>query len=101
MPQTRLDATTSAGYSDSFVAKQAYASLPAHFTCPGLAGAETGTLQKQNGDESWSDYYVDGVLQQITVDNSGVVAYAPGVYRVHKSATSAAVPVEVSSEGNP
>lgn len=99
MPKTLLAATTSATESNEFEA--VYNHVPAHFTCPGLAGSETGTLQKKNADDTFSDYYQDGSLVQATATNSGAVAYAPGIYRVNKSATAASVPVEVSTNNEP
>jgi len=99
MPQTLLAATTSATASEAFAVHNhgPAPSMPAHFTCPGIAGSETGTLQKKNADGSYSDYYIDGVLQQITASHTGVVVFGPGWYRINKSATAASVPVEVST----
>lgn len=104
MPKILLAAATAAAASEEFESRQeprGRGSLPAHFTAPGIAGAEVATLQKKNADASFSDYYVDGTLQQILADNSGVVVYAPGVYRINKGVTAASVPVEVSTDGTP
>lgn len=101
MSRTLLAATTSAVASAPYTCAGP-SRLPAHFTCPGIAGAEVATLQKYSAAlDTWYDYYVDGTLQQITATNTGVVAFAPGEYRVNKGATAAAVPVELSMEESP
>jgi hypothetical protein len=58
-------------------------------------------MQKKNSSGSFNDSYQDGVLQQITTTQSEVTVYGRGIYRVNKSATSAAVGVEVSTDENP
>lgn len=73
----------------------------AHFTAPGIAGAEVATVQKKNADDSYSDYYVNGSLQQITATHTGVVVDAAGIYRIDKSATAASVGIEVSTPDVP
>jgi len=98
-----LTATTSAAQSEDFtitdVAKGVVSH--AHLTAPGLAGAETATVQKKNADDSYSDYYINGALQQVTATNTGVVVEAAGIYRMNKSATVASVGVEISTPDKP
>ena len=103
MPIVLLTATTDAEASSLFrvVNEGGKPGVPAHFTCPGIAGAETGTMQMQDASEGWHDYYVDGTLQQVTATNTGVAVYAPGIYRINKSSTAGATSVEVSTEGHP
>lgn len=104
MPISLLIPTTSAVASDEFAVQHHgdhNDSLPAQFTCPGLAGDETGTLQKKNIGGGFTDCYQDGSLIQITATHTSVTSYGPGVYRVNKSSTSAAVGVEVSTSKNP
>ena len=99
-----LIATTDADQSDDFTVVNRETNglfMPAHFTAPGLAGAETATIQKKNADESYSDVYVGGEVQDITATNTGIAIYAPGIYRVDKDATVASVPVEVSTSEKP
>jgi len=103
MPTTLLAATTGADQSKPFIVASdgGRVTMPAHFTCPGIAGSETGTLQKQAADGTWSDYVINTNEHIISATRSGVVCYAPGVYRIDKSTTAAAVPVEVSTSQNP
>lgn len=104
MPHILLAATTDATQSAAFIvtiAEGGVGARAAHFTCPGIASAETGDLQKKSADGTWDDYYVDGTQQQITATNTGIAVYAPGIYRVDKSATAGATSVEVSTERNP
>jgi hypothetical protein len=99
MPETLLSATTSATASREVVVPDS--ANPVHFTCPGIAGSETGDLQKQQASGTFTDYWEDGTQQQITATNSGLTVYGPGVYRINKSATAASVPVEASSPRTP
>ena len=95
--------TTSATASDEHVGRMddSNYNIPAHFTCPGIAGAETGTLQKKEFDGTWKDYVINVNEHIISATRSGVVVYAPGTYRINKSATAAAVPVNVSTGISP
>lgn len=104
MPQLLQTPTTSAGPSAEFIARAEPAgrgTLPAHFTCPGLAGVETGTLQKKNANGAFTDYYVNEAKQVVTATNTAVVVYAAGIYRMDKTATAAAVGAEVSTDSIP
>jgi len=103
MPTVLLAAATGAGQSEEFSVGNAggRVSMPAHFTCPGIAGSETGTLQKKTAAGTWVTHVLPGDAHIITATNSGVVAYAPGIYRVDKSVTAASVPVEVSTSHTP
>jgi hypothetical protein len=104
MSKIILVATTSAAQSDAVAVVDRKVDglfMPAHFTAPGLAGAETATIQKKNADSSYSDIYVDGIIQNITPTNTGLAVYAPGIYRVDKGATNASVPIEVSTNEKP
>jgi hypothetical protein len=104
MPDTLLAATTGASASSEFVVRDSgggLSTMPAVFTCPGIAGAETGTLQKKAADGNWSDYVLPCSGHIISTSLSGVVVSSPGTYRINKTATVAAVPVEVSHSGNP
>ena len=98
MPKTLLSATTSATQSSELIAGADL--LPVHFIAPGIAGAEVATLQIKDGSGSWHDFYVDTTVQQITATNTGVCIYGPGVYRIDKGATAAAVPIEVFTGNN-
>lgn len=99
MPITLLAATTDADQSSSYVAK--YDDVPITFRCPGLAGAEVGTLQYQDSAGTWRDYYIDGTVQTISATNSDLTIYAFGTYRIDKDATVATVPVELSTSTTP
>ncbi len=98
-----LVAATAAGQSDDHTVRgnMRAGGNHAHFTAPGIAGAEVATVQKKNADNSYSDYYVDGTLQQILVGHTGVVVDAAGVYRIDKGVTAAAVGIEVSTPDTP
>ena len=96
MSQVILIAATAAAASNAITVIHG-ATLPAHFTCPGIAGSETGTLQKKNADATWSDYVINTDEHIVSASRAGVVVYAPGIYRINKSITAAAVPVEVST----
>lgn len=95
-----LAATTDEAYSDSFTVTGERLDMPAVFTCPGLTSTDTGTVQRKNVDGSFSDCYDNGALVQVTATNTEVTVSAPGVYRVHKSASTSAS-VEVHTPGNP
>ena len=104
MPATILTATTSAAQSAEVTVTDSggiSSFLPAHFTCPGIASGETGTLQKKNASDTWNDYVMPGNEHIITDLRSGVAVYAPGIYRINKSVTAAAVPVEISMNSAP
>ena len=77
MPKVLLSATTSAKKSNYFYVIGS--DIPAHFTCPGIAGTEKATLEKRAANGDSTQYKVDGVLQQISVDNTGVTVYSTGV----------------------
>ena len=64
MPITLLAATTDADQSTEYVAK--YDDFPIVFRCPGVAGAEVGTVQFKDASGSWHDYYVGGNIWTIT-----------------------------------
>lgn len=96
---TILAATTSETDSDEF--EVARHQRPAEFNAPGLAGSEQATIQKKSADGTFFNYYLDNVLQVITATHSGVTVYGPGIYRVHKDATAASVPIEVSTDSSP
>lgn len=99
MPRNILTATTSAAASQHVEVQSS--DSPIHFTCPGIAGAETGDLQKRNADGTFTDYYEEGTQQQITATNTGLTVYGPGHWRINKSVTAASVPVEVSTYKTP
>lgn len=65
--------------------------LPVHIVCGGLAGAETAKVQVIDELGNPFDYYVDGTLQEMKSDNTGVVIYAPGKYKIVKAASAASV----------
>ena len=93
---------TGALETDPFIAKSVEnPSGPKHVTAPGLAGVETATIQKLALDKAYYDYYVEDVLQQVRATNTGVVITGPGTYRVKKSATNAAVGIELSTNSDP
>jgi hypothetical protein len=98
-----LTAATGAGQSRKFPVRgvQRAGGAHAHLTAPGLATTETATVQKEDSAGSFSDYYVNGVIQQITPTNSGVVIDAAGYYRINKSETAGAVAVEISTPDHP
>lgn len=73
-----------------------------HLTAPGLAGSEVAKVQKERLDGStYDDYFIDGVQQEMTATNTGVVIDAAGIYRVDKDATVASVPIEASTPDSP
>ena len=98
-----LIATTSAVASDDFTVRgeMRAGGGHAHLTAPGIAGAEVATIQKKNADDSYSDYYIDTLIQQITATNTGVVVDGAGIYRVNKGATAALVGIESSTPDAP
>lgn len=99
MTRVLLAKQTAAGNSDSFEVRKPKR-RPAHFTAFGLANAETVTIQKLQADGTWSNY-IDDVTQQMSATKSGVLIYGPGIYRGVKTATAAAVGVEVSTDDSP
>lgn len=100
MAKTLLTATTSATASDSLVTGKVGGTEKATFRCPLLAGVETATIQVKSIAGAFSDVYLEGAVVEINVTNTEVTVYGCGEYRVNKSATAAAVSVEVSSEGD-
>ena len=98
-----LAATTSAAQSADFTVRgmMRAGGDHAHLTAPGIAGSEVATIQKKNADDSYSDYYIDNVIQTITATNTGVVVDGAGIYRVDKDATAAAVGIESSTPNVP
>jgi hypothetical protein len=100
MPKVILTATTDAAQSDEVVVSEGLCTMPAHFTAPGLVDDEVATLQKKTAAGGWNDYYVDDTVQTVTATNSGLAVYAPGIYRLDKDETAAAVPCEVSTEAD-
>ena len=98
-----LTATTSAAQSDDHIVRGVNRAngTHAHFTAPGIAGAEVATVQKKNNDDSYSDYYIDGTIQTISATHTGVVIDTAGIYRIDKDATAAAVGIEVSTPDKP
>ena len=100
MPRTLLTATT--GATQSSGVSLTYNELPAQFWCPGIAGAEVGTLQYQDAGGSWHDFYdSSGSVATVTATNSGLCVYGPGIYRIDKDATAGATSVEISTARNP
>ena len=96
-----LAATTSAAQSEDFVVRGVNQVPHAHVTAPGIAGAETATIQKKDESGNYYDYYINGALQQITATTTGIVIEAAGWYRVNKDATAASVSIEVSTPDSP
>ncbi len=117
MPKNILAAATGVGQSNEVIVTEAgktvvdmqidiaegavVAKLPVHFTCPGIATGETGTLQKKGADDNFTDYALPGNEHIINDLRSGVAVYAPGIYRIDKSITVASVPVEISTSDHP
>ena len=101
MPITLLAATTDADQSASYTIKSYRTTMPVVFVCPGLAGAEVGTLQYQDASGSWHDYYVDDTLQTCTATQTGLAVYGPGTYRIDKDATAGATSVELQTGYTP
>ena len=103
MSKVILVASTSAGQSTDFTVRgeMRAGGVNAHLTAPGLGSGEYATVQKKNADDSYSDYYVNENLQQISLTHTGVVVQAPGVYRIDKDATVASVGVEISTADDP
>lgn len=96
-----LAATTSALESEDFEVRGVNIVPHAHVTAPGIASGETATIRKKDLSGSYHDYYVNGVLQQVTVTHTGVVIDAAGIYQVNKSATAGATSIEVSTPDSP
>jgi hypothetical protein len=96
-------ASTSANQSNDFTVRgfMRAGGDHAHLTAPGIAGVEVATVQKKNAAGTYNDYYVASVLQTISIDSTGVVIDAAGVYRVDKGVTSASVAIEVSTPDSP
>ena len=99
MPEILLAPTTTATASRPITV--AGPDDPVLFTCPGLVSAETGTLQKQAADGTFSDWTEGGTTQVVSATHSGLTVVAPGVWRINKSLTTASVPVQASSARNP
>jgi len=101
MPRELLAAQTASGTSEEFTLYEPQF-LPVSITAGGLAGAEVATLQYYDG-AAWRDYYQDGNAspEQVTPTNSMITIYAPGRWRVTKSATVAAVAISMHSRSHP
>ena len=101
MPLNILPATTSAAASLNITLKHPE-ELPVSFSAYGLVGAEEATLQYHDGTD-WRDYYADGeaLPKQVKDNNSMVTVYAPGQWRLNKSASAASVAVVLPSKSNP
>lgn len=104
MPLSLLAATTAAAAAaaSSQATLTHHSELPVSFSAYGVTGAEEATLQYYDGT-GWRDYYADGeaMPKQITATNSMVSVYAPGQWRMNKSATAAAVAVMLHSKSYP
>lgn len=71
------------------------------FTCPGIAGAETATLQKLSSAGTWIAVASADRATIINTTQTYVKVDFPGIYRIAKGITVAAVPIEVSTLTDP
>ena len=94
MPTTLLEPTTSAAQSDQFSVDNN--ELPVHVYSETLGTGETGVIQIKVAG-SWQNYVDAASTKQLDEDNTGVAIYAPGVYRVDKSATASATGIYMST----
>ena len=103
MSRVILTATTIADQSEDFTVRgvQRAGGNHAHLTAPDIESGKYATIQKKNNDGSYSDYYINGLIQQISSTHTGVVVNAAGIYRVDKDATAAAVGIEISTPDVP
>ncbi len=77
-----ISARTAAATSHSFAVQRGE---NVGVTAYGLAGSETVTIQKQNGDNTWSDCIGDGAILTATSYQSTIKA--SGIYRLVKTLT--------------
>jgi len=67
-------------------------SRPAAIFMPGLGAGEFGDIQfSVNGGSTWNNLYEDGAQVRLSNTNNVELIAGPGVYRVNKTATAAAV----------
>lgn len=85
-----LAATTSAGNSSAI---NVVSGRAVTFTSSAILGSgETGILQiSPDGGASYFNVRIGGTVQQLDPDNTALTAYGPGLFRIAKSATSAAI----------
>ena len=94
-----LTAVTAAGQSrEVSVTKD---NLPYTFSmAPVLDGTELAQVQFKDGAGTWSDLYVDGILQELGATNSMITMFGPGNFRVDKESSATATAVYGQSHGN-
>lgn len=97
MPRTLLAAATGAGTSEPMTVAPGETVV---FTAPGLAGAETATLERKAADGGFDAVSVTGMATALSTSVTQLVIDAPGVYRINKGVTVGSVPVEVSYRDN-
>tara|TARA_R110000803_G_scaffold78618_1_gene143798 strand:+ start:403 stop:708 length:306 start_codon:yes stop_codon:yes gene_type:complete len=96
---TLLASQTAAAQSlDVIVTKD---NLPYTFSCtPVLAGTEKATLQLKDNAGGYSDFYQDGILQELGATNMAVSIFGPAIFRIDKDITATATAVIGQSHGN-
>jgi hypothetical protein len=85
-----ISARTAAATSHSFAVQRGET---VGVTAYGLDDAETVTIQKQNGDNTWSNCVGDGAVLTATVYQSRI--QASGIYRLVKTLTVAAAGADI------
>ena len=88
-----LTAATIAAVSADFTVDHATVGVIA----AGLAGAEVGVLQIKYDGINYIDVYANTALQQLTATNNVITVYGPGIYRINKGVTAAAVSLHTAS----
>lgn len=105
MAVTLLAATTSSAQSTKVVVGRGEVpreQRPISISAPGMAGAENADVQfSQDGGTTWNDLFEDGVQIRLTATNNMITIFGPGVFRIDKEATAAAVGVFEHNPGNP
>ena len=97
MSTTIISAQTTAATGD-FSASKNTQQLPATLFASGLAGAEVANVMfSADGGLTYTNLFENGTQVQLTATNNAVTIYGPGMYRVSKGITVAAVPVSLST----
>jgi len=97
--QILLDDSTAAEQSAPFLLDSPD-KLPVAIKAGVLIAGETVTLQYQNAEGDYVDYYEDGSLKQLSETNSILSVVQIGWYRINKTSTPAGVSVALSSVVN-
>lgn len=77
-------------------------SRPIAIFMPGIGVSEFGDVQfSHNGGTTWTNLFEDGTQVRLTNTNNAEVMAAPGLFRINKGVTAAAVGVFMSTPTAP